>query len=285
VYGIYPEHDLALLKYDAAAVKLPPVEMLKSNPPALGSFIALAHPDGSVDGFGVVSVQARSLREGDKAYLGIIMDFNAARQDGVRIDQVMPGSAAQKGGLRKGDVITALDQSEIAGAMEMRNQLQRLRPGSKIAISYTRANTQRRTTVRLGSLEDNATIRRVPRERMEQMQRMGATPSRVRTDFPSVIQSDMPIDPRDAGAPVTDLDGNVVGIAIARGSRIKSFIIPTQTIRRLLSSQPEPLDKVLASETRQKTSSGQRHRSQPRPANPNEDPMDRVRRLLRGFGR
>ena len=286
VSGVYPEHDLALLSVNAPEPQLTPLDLAKSSSPKLGSFIMLANPHGAVEGFGVVSVKSRSLRDGDKAYLGVMMDFTSEMRNGVPIKQVMQGSAAHKAGLRKDDVIIAVDQTDITGAVEMRNTLQKMMPGSKIIISYMRANARKRTAVRLGSLEDNSTIRRVPRARMEQMQGMGAVPSEVRSNFPSVIQSDMPIQPNDTGAPVTDLDGNIIGITIARGSRIKTFIIPTGTIREVLGSQAIEPDTVLTKQADENHTPHTRSQaSRPKAASLEEDPIDQVKRLLGGTGK
>ncbi|MCP5537575.1 MAG: PDZ domain-containing protein [Akkermansiaceae bacterium] len=247
VSGVYPEHDLALLSIEGSDTKLTPLDLTAAARPELGNFVVLARPDGKVEGFGVVSVKERSLRESDKAYLGVMMDFASAGKDGVPLKQVMPDSAADRAGLRDGDVIISVDQTAITGAMEMRNLLQRLVPGSKINISYRRGVVEKTATVQLGSRADDEDIRRVPRERMERMQRMGTVPSHVRSNFPSVIQTDMPIAPYDTGAPVADLDGNIVGITIARGSRIKTYVIPTSTIQKVLATKPQPVDNALAS--------------------------------------
>lgn len=294
VTGVYPDHDLALLTVDAKDTKLVPLDLSDASTPELGNFILLARPDGNVEGFGVVSVKARSLRESDKAYLGVMMDFASAGKDGVPLKQVMPKSAASKAGLRDGDIIISIDQANITGAMEMRNLLQRLVPGSEITVRYRRGTVEKDTTVSLGSRADTQDIRRVPRERMEKMQRMGTVPSSVRSNFPNVIQSDMPINPDDAGAPVVDLDGNIVGLAIARGSRIKSFIIPTSTIQKVLTTKPkypsDALTKGANTNRRQNPNYGRNpsrgSRSAPTPPAPravptnDDDAMDKVRRLL-----
>lgn len=292
--GIYPDHDLAILTIEANT-KLTPLDLTAATSPQLGDFIALASPDGNVAGFGVVSVKARSLRESDKAYLGVMMDFASAGKGGVPLKQVMPDSAASKAGLRDGDIIVSVNQTKITGAMEMRNLLQRLVPGSKIIVSYRRGVVEKNATVNLGSRADNEDIRRFPRERMEKMQRMGAVPSLVRSNFPSVIQSDMPINPYDAGAPVADLDGNIVGITIARGSRIKTFIIPTKTIKKLLTTKPRSVNGALTHGnnsvgSRSTRRSGRNNANDESPTTPSKPPravptsedetMDRVKRLL-----
>lgn len=282
VSGVYPEHDLALLRVHTPGAILLPLKLTQPTRLELGSFLVLARPDGEVEGLGVVSVEPRSLRDGDKAFLGVQMDHSADTRAGVRIEDIVAESAADRAGLRPGDVIVSVDKNPVNGIMEMRSRLQRLRPGSKIVISYMRAKARRHATVRLGSLEENTTIQRVPPERMQIMQGMGAIPSEVRSNFPSVIQSDMPIHPSATGAPVTDLDGNLVGVAIARGSRIKTFIIPTDTIRKLLERPPLHPSDVVAQESPSGNHDPENRLRSPRSrALPiDDDPIDQVRRLL-----
>ena len=277
VTGIYKEHDLAVIK---CASHLTPIIWATKVTPKLGDFIALATPSGQASGLGVVSVNSRSLRENDKAYLGVVMDFSLSKNGGTPLKEVMRGSAAAKAGLKAGDIVVAIGQNEIQGAVEMRNVLQRLVPGSEVLVRYRRGNADRKTKVLLGSRGDNKDIRRIPQARMSKMQSMGTIPSKVRKDFPQVIQSDMAINPDDAGAPIVDLDGNVIGISIARGSRIKTFIIPSQTVLKVLATKPQPYSSDLASAPIDRNSRVKSHRSVKKPTNIHEDFIDQMYKEL-----
>ena len=270
IAGVYPDHDLALLDYDVNDAELTPLDLSQVAPLTLGSFILMANPDGSVESLGVVSVESRSLRDMDKAYLGVMMD-PVKEQEGIALREIMPGSAAAKAGLRAGDIILAVDKEDMTGLMEMKTLLQRLQPGSEIIVSYKRGNVRKKTKVELGSLSENPTIPRFPQKRMDIMERMGAIRSDIRTNFPSVVQSDMPIYPTDTGAPITDLDGKIAGIAIARGSRIKTYIIPTSTIKKLLTKAPQTMSHVQAELAKRGVTESNIQA---------ENPLDLVRRLL-----
>ena len=270
IAGVYPDHDLALLDYDVNDAELTPLDLSQAAPLPLGSFILMANPDGSVESLGVVSVESRSLRDMDKAYLGVMMD-PVKEQEGIALREIMPGSAAAKAGLRAGDIILAVDKEDMTGLMEMKTLLQRLQPGSEIIVSYKRGNVRKKTKVELGSLSENPTIPRFPQKRMDIMERMGAIRSDIRTNFPSVVQSDMPIYPTDTGAPITDLDGKIAGIAIARGSRIKTYIIPTSTIKKLLTKAPQTMSHVQAELAKRGVTESNSQA---------ETPLDLVRRLL-----
>ena len=67
------------------------------------------------------------------------------------------------------------------------------------------------------------------------MNSMGSKVSNRKDDFSSVMQTDLPLQANQCGGPVTDLDGNIVGIVIARSGRIETMVIPSETIRQTLS--------------------------------------------------
>ncbi len=247
VMGVYPDHDLALLGIDPRAkASLRPLDLTNASSPEAGSLIAMALPNGDVGALGVVSVTERSLRRQDRAYLGVMIDFRSISQKGVTLKKVMPGSAAAIAGLRGGDTLISINHSPVTGALEMRNLLQKQAPYSEVTLGYLRKGEKFSTTATLGSLNEVQGAHRIPPQRLANMQRMGTIPNRIHDNFPSVIQSDMsiqvdytPRDPRDnftndCGAPVVDLNGHAVGILIARGSRIKTYIIPAATVQKLL---------------------------------------------------
>ena len=64
--------------------------------------------------------------------------------------------------------------------------------------------------------------------------------SRVRGGFGNVIQSDMELEVEDAGLPIVDLDGRIIGIVIARAGRISTLILPGDDIINALKNDPEP---------------------------------------------
>jgi S1-C subfamily serine protease len=65
--------------------------------------------------------------------------------DGARIETVYSGTPAQSIGLRDGDVVTAIDGSPIASAVELRQALTRHRPGDRISVGWTDRGGHRHT--------------------------------------------------------------------------------------------------------------------------------------------
>jgi Do/DeqQ family serine protease len=71
---------------------------------------------------------------------------------GVVVYQVQPGSAAERAGLRKGDVITSFNGAEVTDPNVFRNQVASTAPGTDIALVILRGGSEQRITVKLGEL-------------------------------------------------------------------------------------------------------------------------------------
>jgi S1-C subfamily serine protease len=70
--------------------------------------------------------------------------------------------------------------------------------------------------------------------RAEFQNRLGNQLSEKRSGFPIVLQHDGVIRPQDCGGPLVNLDGQVIGINIARAGRSESYAIPAEVIQKLL---------------------------------------------------
>jgi Do/DeqQ family serine protease len=69
--------------------------------------------------------------------------------DGVFLTDVQAGSAAEAGGLKKGDVITKLNGVPVMSGPEMVEQVARYKPGDKINVSYKRGGKETTPTLTL----------------------------------------------------------------------------------------------------------------------------------------
>ncbi|MFQ3593063.1 MAG: hypothetical protein SNJ82_07720, partial [Gemmataceae bacterium] len=108
------------------------------------------------------------------------------------------------------------------------------KPGEKIKVLVQRPGptpTTEELTVELGkrpALPGGL-------DRGDFQNRMGSTLSVKRSGFPTIFQHDMVVKPSDCGGPVVNLDGEVIGVNIARGGRTESYAIPSEAIQPLLA--------------------------------------------------
>jgi putative serine protease PepD len=70
---------------------------------------------------------------------------------GAIVETVESGSAAQKAGLQKGDVVTEVEGRQIIDADSLVATIRSQRPGDKVSVTFTRAGKSQTVTVTLGS--------------------------------------------------------------------------------------------------------------------------------------
>ena len=78
---------------------------------------------------------------------------------GVIVSQVQPGSAAEKAGLRQGDVITALNGQTVNESNVLRNTVASTPPGTEVTLSLRRDDREQQVRVTLGELTVSAEAR------------------------------------------------------------------------------------------------------------------------------
>ena len=66
---------------------------------------------------------------------------------GAYIGRVVSGGAAARGGLRAGDVITAIARQPIQGAVSVERVVARVRPGQSVSVTYVRDGREHETTI------------------------------------------------------------------------------------------------------------------------------------------
>jgi serine protease Do len=75
---------------------------------------------------------------------------------GVVVYQVQPGSAAEKVGLRKGDVITALNGTPVNDPNAFRNTIAGTPPGTEITLTVKRIGREQQVRATLGEFTPQA---------------------------------------------------------------------------------------------------------------------------------
>lgn len=228
--GVYEEYDLAKLTI-TDGTSLPAIEWSGQPTPQLGRMLFAAKPTGETLMTGVVSVNERNLRETDQPFLGVLADPEH-KGAGALVGNVEPGSGAAEAGVRKGDVILKIGERSISGVMEMRNALLGFQTGERVPLQVMRDGKEQTIDVLLGN-RPNITAPINPRLRM--MEQMGGKISKVRANFPNVLQTDMQVAPADCGGPVVDVQGKAIGLMVARADRTRSFVIPAASIQAMLN--------------------------------------------------
>ncbi|MGE3538808.1 MAG: DegQ family serine endoprotease [Candidatus Tectimicrobiota bacterium] len=90
--------------------------------------------------------------------------------DGVLVADVLPRSPAAKAGLKRGDVIVALNGHPMHDPGQLRNTISMSAPGTRVTVQVLRDNKRRDIPVELGEL---------PREQTAQAEEESQTPARL----------------------------------------------------------------------------------------------------------
>lgn len=142
----------------------------------VGINTAIASQTGSYAGYAfaipvsIVQKVVADLRQygvAQRAMLGVeIRDINSdlAKEknlktlEGVYIGKVTDNSAAQKAGVKEGDIINNVNGVSVKTATELQEQIGRYRPGDKITVTVVRKDSEQKLTVELKNRQGNTGV-------------------------------------------------------------------------------------------------------------------------------
>lgn len=216
------DYDLALIKMQADG--LTPVSW-SASPPDLGAWLVTTDIDADPAAIGVVSAEVRQMPPA-RAVLGVKLEHT---EQGPRVFEIVPESAAARAALHVGDVIVRLNGQLVDSPQAVSQTIGGFRPGERIRLALVRGADEMEVIALLGDYA------KLGNEQAAIMESLGGPLSARRSGFPVVLQHDSVLRPRECGGPIVDLDGNAVGVNIARASRVSTYAIPSDTVRSLIN--------------------------------------------------
>jgi Do/DeqQ family serine protease len=76
-------------------------------------------------------------------------DYKLSSMDGVYLDKINSGGAAEESGLKKGDIITYVNDVRVKSSPELQEQVALFRPGQKVKVIYLRSGKEFEIEVKL----------------------------------------------------------------------------------------------------------------------------------------
>lgn len=216
------DNDLALVRIDSP-IPLRAVTWHDGGGVDRGQIVLSPRGVGRSPRLGIVSVLPRPL-PGPGALLGVVLSRET--ELGVPVDGVSPNSGADDAGVRPGDIIAAVDGVAATSREALIGQLRQRDPGEEIDIAVVRGDESIVLKATLGSRARQS-------NRAQSQNRLGGRLSERAVGFDLALQHDTILEPEDAGGPLVDLDGRIVGINIARTGRVESYAIPAAEAREL----------------------------------------------------
>lgn len=219
------ENDLILLRSPTQNSAGVDISTPFDEEPSTGSF--LITPESIGPGLiSIVSTKAfASRKQQSRGFLGV-MPGDYKEKGGAVLKEVTKEGAANRAGLQVGDVVTKLNETAIRTHMDMRRFLGTVDPNATVVATITRGEEALEKTIRLGAFPSFSN------HAADQMNKSGR-----RDGFSKVIPHDADLKPANCGGPLFDLDGNFVGLNIARNSRVRSYAIPRAIVKKLIERE------------------------------------------------
>jgi serine protease Do len=247
IVGYDRKLDLAMLQVERTDLK--PVVWGNENEATLGSWLVTAGWRDSVGSnlrpmtIGTVSANTRAIPRSNGG-LGVELQ---ATPTGAGIRKVLPRSAAEKAGLLTNDIITHVGDKELHHFNELQKAIFAFDPGDEVQLVVKRGDETLNLTVVLGSFQQI-----IEGERAEFQNSLGGRLSQRRAGFARVLQHDTVLDPEQCGGPILNLEGQTVGMNIARAGRVESYALAASVIQPLIADfkagkYPPPSDANLQS--------------------------------------
>lgn len=221
------DHDLALWQITPPAPEMEAVDWSKESPtPALGSWAVAGDFTVGKLKIGIISATSREIsRQG--GVMGIILDESNQSSQGVKVLEVLPHSAGDRGGLQISDIVLRVDGRLVTSASQINSLLQKRDPGDLLNLLVKRGEENFALRITLGHRE-------VAFDMFNRNLLVSGPISKRKDNFPEILQHDLPLPKYAMGGGLFDLKGMCVGMNIARVDRVTCFSLPTKSILPVL---------------------------------------------------
>lgn len=219
-----PRWDLALLKVRAA--NLTPIIWAESSDLPQGSWVvangATSRHQRRIN-VGIISAKSRAVNGLAPVVIGIQFTEDESR---LIVDVVTKETGAERAGLKKGDIVRKFDGIEVSDRKSLIELIRDKIPGDVVEVEFERKGETYQVEVDL--MARHAAYADTHESRNDAM---SGDFSKRRDSFPRVLQTDIPFNSRTIGGPLLNLDGECIGMNIARANRAESFAIPVEELR------------------------------------------------------
>jgi S1-C subfamily serine protease len=152
-----------------------------------------------------------------------------AKDGGAEIGFVRPGSPAELAGVSSGEILLRIDDTAVTDQRSVDAVINSRKIGDKISLTLRRDGKEVKVEVELAEQDAPPPPPGGGRPNVK-----GPINDRY-THLGKVIQHDGVVLPSQQGSPVFDLEGNVIGLNIARADRTRTFALSAQRVSEVLT--------------------------------------------------
>jgi serine protease Do len=224
VVTVNEHNDLALVRIEAADLR----PVVWAEPEAMVGQWAVTPGLGAVpEAVGILSASPRRIHH-RRAMIGVVLDLNRPE---ARIKELIAGLGAELAGLAVGDVVLAVNDSSVNTREGLVRALRPFREGQTVRLRVQRAEEEVEIDVEMRVPSPDPTTALL--DRAQRMNRMGSDVSARADGFDEVLTHDTVLHAWQCGGPLLNLDGEAIGLNIARAGRVASYALPARLAREI----------------------------------------------------
>jgi serine protease Do len=227
VIGTDEEDDVALVRVQAEG--LTPIEWAEDEV-HVGQWAITPGIAKTPHAIGIISALPRKIRP-QRAFIGVQFD---ARSSEPRVDRLEEGLGAEKVGMKKGDLIVAVNSEAVTNRKQVIDALGEFRQGQTVKLRVKREEDELDFEIELMPPTEN--LRAGDFESSAEAARLRGQVSQRSQGFEQAIEHDTVLQPWLCGGPLVNLDGKAVGLNIARAGRVTTYALPAKLVKKILKN-------------------------------------------------
>ena len=222
------ETDLALVRVHADGLK--PIQWA-SDSVSIGQWAITPGIIETPHAVGIVSTVSHRIRP-ERAFVGISFDMETTMP---MINRILPGMGAEKAGLHAGDIITAINKTDVTNREQVIDLVREFREGQTINLGIQRDDESFDVDVKLMKPPESMVASLNPDYFVDRRvyRRLSGRVSQRAEGFSQVIEHDTVLQPFLCGGPLVNLDGKAIGLNIARASRVSTYALPANLVQQI----------------------------------------------------
>jgi serine protease Do len=220
------EDDVALVRVKAEGLK--PIEWA-SNQAAEGQWVITPCLADTPLAVGIISTLPHRIAP-QRALIGVWWDMRASQPTVLRLSH---GFGAEKAGIKPGDIIVAVDGKSVTNRTQVMDILQGFRDGQTVRMRFQRAEKEFDESIQL--MTPKAGQEEYDLYADEEEDQLRGDVSLRSGGFDQAIEHDTVLEPWQCGGPLVNLDGKVIGLNIARASRVATYALPASLARQIVT--------------------------------------------------
>jgi serine protease Do len=225
VMAVDDEEDVALVRVHAQGLK--PIRW-STNDVVIGQWAITPGIIETPHAVGIVSALPRRIRP-ERAFVGIGFDLSSTTP---KIGQVLAGLGAEKAGLQAGDVILAVDDVPVTNRLQVIDIVREFREGRIVHLTIQRdEDDEFGVDIKLMVPHDDefgfASYQ-------QEYRRLAGRVSHRSEGFQRAIEHDTVLQPWLCGGPLVNLDGEAIGLNIARAGRVSTYALPARLVLEVI---------------------------------------------------